>query len=164
MILAAINSAPVMGVIINCSKVPASFSRTIPAAGTSTPSNSTVMANMVSMMKWTYFNCGMYKIRTRFFTCGRKLCPAWPLRSTSGVAVGVPGTVKGVATALDRWGTISLGQALAPAIGIAENGFFVTSRLEGSLASKRLTSDPGAAAYEVARGVFFPDEIGRAHV
>ncbi len=81
---------------------------------------------------------------------------AWPLRSTSGFAVGVPGMVKGIATALDRWGTISLAVALAPAIHLAESGFLVTPRLEGSVTSKRLTSDPGVPAYEAARTVFHP--------
>ena len=83
-------------------------------------------------------------------------------RSTSGIAVGVPGTIKGIATALDRWGTISLAEALAPAIDVAENGFLVTSRLDGSLRNStggltgRLSNEPGVAAYEVARGIFAP--------
>ncbi len=81
---------------------------------------------------------------------------SFSVRSTSGYGVGVPGTVKGVATALDRWGTISLADALAPAIGIAEKGFLVTSRLEGSLTSSRLTNEAGVAAYEVARNIFHP--------
>ncbi len=80
----------------------------------------------------------------------------WPLRSTSGFAVGVPGMVKGLATALERWGTISLADALAPAIRFAESGFHVTARLEGSVTSARLMSDPGAPAYDAARAVFHP--------
>ena len=43
----------------------------------------------------------------------------------SGLSVGVPGTVRGWANALARYGTISLGRALAPAIRIARNGFVV---------------------------------------
>ncbi|MBA2597367.1 MAG: gamma-glutamyltransferase [Chloroflexia bacterium] len=38
-------------------------------------------------------------------------------------AVAVPGTVAGLALALQRWGTISLAEALAPAIRWAEEGF-----------------------------------------
>ncbi|MDX6705331.1 MAG: gamma-glutamyltranspeptidase / glutathione hydrolase [Solirubrobacteraceae bacterium] len=43
----------------------------------------------------------------------------------SGLSVGVPGTVRGWAEALEHDGTISLAQALAPAIGIASKGFVV---------------------------------------
>lgn len=50
---------------------------------------------------------------------------AFPLASTSGLAVGVPGTVRGVDTALRRWGTRTLAETLAPAIELAERGFRV---------------------------------------
>ncbi|HSL64435.1 MAG TPA: gamma-glutamyltransferase [Gaiellaceae bacterium] len=43
----------------------------------------------------------------------------------SGLSVGVPGTVAGWADALDRYGTISLAEALAPAIRIARDGFVI---------------------------------------
>jgi gamma-glutamyltranspeptidase / glutathione hydrolase len=43
----------------------------------------------------------------------------------SGLSVGVPGTVEGWATALRRAGTISLAEALAPAIRVARDGFVV---------------------------------------
>ncbi|HEY9099592.1 MAG TPA: gamma-glutamyltransferase [Thiobacillus sp.] len=45
--------------------------------------------------------------------------------STSGVSVGVPGTLLGVDTALKRWGTFKLADTLAPAIALAEQGFRV---------------------------------------
>jgi gamma-glutamyltranspeptidase/glutathione hydrolase len=44
---------------------------------------------------------------------------------TSGLSVGVPGTPATWATALRNWGTISLGRALQPAIGVARRGFVV---------------------------------------
>ncbi|MBB6627185.1 gamma-glutamyltransferase [Nocardioides sp. KIGAM211] len=44
---------------------------------------------------------------------------------TSGVSVGVPGTVATWQRALDRWGTRSLGEALAPARKLARRGFVV---------------------------------------
>jgi gamma-glutamyltranspeptidase/glutathione hydrolase len=44
---------------------------------------------------------------------------------TSGVSVGVPGTPATWERALDRWGTISLGDALKPAIKVATRGFVV---------------------------------------
>ena len=40
------------------------------------------------------------------------------VRSTSGYAVGVPGMVRGLAKALNQWGTISFSDALAPAIDL----------------------------------------------
>jgi gamma-glutamyltranspeptidase / glutathione hydrolase len=43
----------------------------------------------------------------------------------SGLSVGVPGTVRGWTEALRRFGTISLEEALAPAIDVARDGFIV---------------------------------------
>ena len=43
----------------------------------------------------------------------------------SGLSVGVPGTVRGWAEALRRFGTISLDEALEPAIDVAREGFTV---------------------------------------
>lgn len=77
-------------------------------------------------------------------------------RSTSGYAVGVPGTLKGVATALQMWGTMSLAETLAPAIDLAENGIRVSSRLAEGVLSDRLANEPGNPAYEEARNVFVP--------
>jgi gamma-glutamyltranspeptidase/glutathione hydrolase len=51
----------------------------------------------------------------------------------SGLAVGVPGTVAGMALALERYGTISLADALAPAIQLAEEGIVVSADLSDSL-------------------------------
>ena len=46
---------------------------------------------------------------------------------TTGIhTVTVPGTLDGWCTLLDRYGTMSLAQVLAPAIDLAENGFPVT--------------------------------------
>jgi gamma-glutamyltranspeptidase/glutathione hydrolase len=81
------------------------------------------------------------------------------IRSTSGIAVGVPGTLLGVATALSNWGTISLSDALQPAIRMAEQGIRVSSRLEESILSSRLDSEPGNPAYDEARKVFRPGGV-----
>ncbi|OLC17204.1 MAG: gamma-glutamyltransferase [Candidatus Rokubacteria bacterium 13_1_40CM_69_27] len=62
--------------------------------------------------------------------------------STSGISVGLPGTLLGVATALRNWGTISLGQALAPAITLAEQGFAINRFLAADSASFRTTLQP----------------------
>jgi gamma-glutamyltranspeptidase/glutathione hydrolase len=66
----------------------------------------------------------------------------------SGLAVGVPGTVAGMALALQRYGTITLKDALAPAIRLAEEGITVSPELAASLkdASERLRRWPSSAA------------------
>ncbi len=48
-------------------------------------------------------------------------------------AAGVPGTVAGFALALEKYGTISLADALAPAIDLAQNGFPINEDLYKSL-------------------------------
>jgi gamma-glutamyltranspeptidase/glutathione hydrolase len=77
----------------------------------------------------------------------------------SGLAVGVPGTVAGMALALERYGTISLAQALAPAIRLAGQGIIVSEDLAASLdgagdllrrwpSSTRIFAKAGGAAYQ----------------
>lgn len=51
--------------------------------------------------------------------------PFTPELVTSGVSVGVPGTPATWERALDRWGTLDLGDALKPAIKVATRGFVV---------------------------------------
>lgn len=53
------------------------------------------------------------------------------------LAAGVPGTVAGLAMALERHGTISLKQALAPAIKLAREGFIVPQRFSLGLEQAR---------------------------
>lgn len=65
-----------------------------------------------------------------------------------GLAVGVPGTVAGMQLALETYGTMTLEQAAAPAIRLAEEGILVTADLADSLKAleKRLKSWPASAA------------------
>ena len=51
----------------------------------------------------------------------------------SHLAAGVPGTVAGLALALEKYGTITLQQAMAPAIKLADDGFIVTPRFSNGL-------------------------------
>jgi gamma-glutamyltranspeptidase/glutathione hydrolase len=51
--------------------------------------------------------------------------PFTPELVTSGVSVGVPGTPATWERALKRWGTVSLADALEPAIDVADRGFVV---------------------------------------
>ncbi len=55
----------------------------------------------------------------------------------SANASGVPGTVAGLALALEQYGTYSLPKALAPAIKLADKGFVVPSRFAKGLADAR---------------------------
>jgi len=78
------------------------------------------------------------------------------VRSTSGYAVGLPGTLLCVTTALDNWGTLGLDEVLEPAIDMAENGVHISSRLADSILSSRLSNEIGNPAYDEARAVFRP--------
>lgn len=60
---------------------------------------------------------------------------AFPLASSSGLAVGVPGTLRGIDTALRRWGTKKLADTLEPAIELAEHGFRVNRFLAADIAN-----------------------------
>ena len=51
----------------------------------------------------------------------------------SHLAAGVPGTVAGLAMALDKYGTISLFDAMTPAIKLAEEGFIVAQQFSDGL-------------------------------
>ena len=76
------------------------------------------------------------------------LAMPFALASTSGLAVGVPGTLRGLDTALKRWGTKPLAATLAPAIGLAERGFRVNRFLAEDIANDdgRTTLQPETAA------------------
>ncbi|HKT06869.1 MAG TPA: gamma-glutamyltransferase [Gemmatimonadaceae bacterium] len=69
-------------------------------------------------------------------------------QSTVGpLAVGVPGSVAGMAEALKRYGTMSLHDVMQPAIKLASDGFTVDSALAQSLvAGKALIMGQGGAA------------------
>ena len=53
----------------------------------------------------------------------------------SGISAGVPGTPATWAQALRHWGTLSLGQALRPAIDVAQHGFVVDATFNSQVAS-----------------------------
>lgn len=66
--------------------------------------------------------------------------------ATSGIGVGVPGTLLGAAQALADHGTMELADALAPAITLAEEGFAINARLAGLTDSARTNAWPETAA------------------
>ena len=72
------------------------------------------------------------------------------------LASGVPGTVAGLLHALDRYGTMSRRQVMAPAIRLAREGFAIGFGLADSLkrAQQRLSRDADA------RAIFFKPDGG----
>ncbi|MEH7884984.1 gamma-glutamyltransferase [Bacillus sp. JJ1609] len=58
-------------------------------------------------------------------------------RSTGGTAVGVPGTLKGLETALKTWGTRPLQQLIGPAVKLADKGFPIDSVLAAAIADNQ---------------------------
>ncbi len=76
-------------------------------------------------------------------------------------STGVPGTVAGLALALERYGTINLERAIEPALNLARNGFPMSRTMKDSLqeARDRLSKSPESIS------VFFkkdgnPYEVG----
>ncbi len=76
------------------------------------------------------------------------------------LSAGVPGTVAGLALALEKYGTLSLKEALEPAIELAEEGIVVTPHLKATLEahesrfmdwpqSAEIFFKPDGSAYEV---------------
>lgn len=71
---------------------------------------------------------------------------------TSGVAVGVPGTPATWERALDRWGSVSLGDALKPAIKVATRGFVV----DATFRQQTLDNQPRFEAFTSTSDLFLP--------
>jgi gamma-glutamyltranspeptidase/glutathione hydrolase len=72
---------------------------------------------------------------------------------TGHLTVGVPGTLAGMASALQRFGTISLPEALAPAERLARNGVHVTTSLSGAMARRAKDIN----LFRAARGIYLKD-------
>ena len=74
----------------------------------------------------------------------------------SGLAVGVPGTVAGLALALDRFGShkFTLAELIAPALALAREGVPVEDDLLDSL----LLAQPRLARYPSAARIFLKDD------
>ena len=71
---------------------------------------------------------------------------------TSGVSIGVPGTLATWQAALDRWGTRSLGRSIRPAARLAERGFVV----DETYALQTLENQPRFEAFTSTPKVFLP--------
>ncbi len=71
---------------------------------------------------------------------------------TSGVSVGVPGTLATWQTALGRWGTMSLGRTFRPAIHVARRGFVVDPTFRQQTLENKVRFD----AFRSTRRLFLP--------
>src|SRR3954454_10062273 len=67
--------------------------------------------------------------------------PFSPQRVTSGMAVGVPGTLEQWSQALERYGTMPLSRLLQPAIKVASQGFVVDKTYHDQTESNRSRLD-----------------------
>ncbi len=74
----------------------------------------------------------------------------------SHLSAGVPGTVAGLALALEQYGTISLAEALAPAIKLASEGFIVPERFSKGLKSRH----ERLSKWEYGRNLFYKEYGG----
>ena len=74
----------------------------------------------------------------------------------SHLSAGVPGTVAGLALALETYGTMSLSEALAPAIELAREGFVVTDRFSDGLK----TREKRLKKWEATRNTFYKADGG----
>ena len=76
----------------------------------------------------------------------------------SGLSVGVPGTVRGWHEALQRYGTMSFEQVLAPAISVAEQGFTVDANFSSLVARNegKFRRFPATAALYLREGRAVP--------
>lgn len=73
-------------------------------------------------------------------------------RATGGNPVGVPGTLAAVARALEDYGTLSLAEAVAPAVELARNGYVIDDYFADQIAAnaERLAQFPASAALYLA--------------
>jgi gamma-glutamyltranspeptidase/glutathione hydrolase len=76
----------------------------------------------------------------------------------SGMSVGVPGTVRGWHEALDRYGTMSFKQVLAPAIKVAGDGFRINDNFSHLAAdnARKFSLFPATAALYLRDGKAVP--------
>ncbi|WP_336714769.1 gamma-glutamyltransferase [Arthrobacter sp. USHLN218] len=78
--------------------------------------------------------------------------PFTPELVTSGISVGVPGTPATWESALDQWGTLTLDEALEPAIEVANRGFVVDETFRQQTLDNKLRF----AAFTSTSSLFLP--------
>ena len=81
-----------------------------------------------------------------------KTYPFTPDLVTSGVSVGTPGTPATWDRALDKWGTLTMAEALAPAVKVATRGFVV----DETFRQQTLENETRFRAFKATRKLFLP--------
>lgn len=86
--------------------------------------------------------------------------PFTPELVTSGVSVGVPGTLATWDEALDRWGSLSLNKALKPSSKLARHGFTIDETFAGQTEdnAKRFAAFPSTSKLYLPNGA--PPKVG----
>jgi len=80
--------------------------------------------------------------------------PFYPQRVTSGMAVGVPGTLATWAEAAERFGTMPLSRLLRPGTTLADRGFVVDQTLH----DQTVMNQPRLAAFTSSRSLFLTSD------
>jgi gamma-glutamyltranspeptidase / glutathione hydrolase len=75
-----------------------------------------------------------------------------PNASLQGVAVGVPGMVRGTAMAVQQYGALTLAEVLQPAIELADAGFAATARYALVSCNARSRNSPESEAFFCPNG------------
>ena len=82
-----------------------------------------------------------------------------------GLAVGIPGTVMGLQLALEKYGSMSTKQVIAPAIKLARDGIIMTADLANSLrdSRQRLSQWPSSKAifFKSDGNLYLPGDLFR---
>lgn len=81
-----------------------------------------------------------------------------PNASLQGVAVGVPGMVRGTALANEKWGRLPYALLLQPAYELANEGFAATQRYSSVSCNSRSQNSPESAAFFCPNGA--PPPVG----
>src|SRR5690606_2914849 len=114
--------------------------------------------------QWIRFRVDGSELKVRLWTDGSEEPDTWDVetvagsvipfqeRVRSGRSVGVPGTLKGIEAALEKWGTMPLEELIEPAIELAEDGVEVNWVLADAIAS-----NADKLSRTAAKDVFLPD-------
>jgi len=104
-------------------------------------------------------HAGMYELEDDLDVMGPSRRFSWPkIKDNASLdgytSISIPGTVAGLATALEKWGTIDLDQAVAPAVKLAREGFALPRTMALALAEKHelLSRFPTTAAVYLNNG------------
>ncbi|HEU0100897.1 MAG TPA: gamma-glutamyltransferase [Mycobacteriales bacterium] len=98
---------------------------------------------------------GPASLRENTFTDASGAALPFQQARVSGLSVGVPGTPKTWQEALSRWGTSTLGQALAPAAKVASDGFVVDQTFHDQIA-KDLYNPQAFATFSSTKALYLP--------